>query len=191
MTFTHLKAADYVTSVWSGGTTTQVGIAPEGAVYADRTFLWRISSATVDLDVSDFTALPDYNRLIATLEGEIDVTHNDGPVIHLAPYGIHAFDGGWNTRSVGRCTDFNLMTRKGQCQGELTCLAPTQSAPVTAQLAQGSDAVIYCAEGSLQVELQGQAAALEAGESVLIRNADAAALTVAGCGKSMFAVICY
>ena len=84
MNLVHLKAADYVCSTWSGGTTTQVAIAPAGAVYADRTFLWRISSATVDLDVSDFTALPDYNRLIATLEGEIDVTHNDGPVIWVS-----------------------------------------------------------------------------------------------------------
>ena len=49
----------FVVSSWSGGTTTQVGIAPAGAVYASRDFMWRVSSATVDLEVSDFTALPD------------------------------------------------------------------------------------------------------------------------------------
>ena len=37
----------YVTTLWSGGTTTQLAIAPEGAVYADRDFLWRLSSAKV------------------------------------------------------------------------------------------------------------------------------------------------
>jgi hypothetical protein len=74
MKLIHLKPDNYIVSTWSGGTTTQIGIAPQGAVYADRNFMWRISSATVDLEVSDFTPLPDYDRLIATLEGEIDVT---------------------------------------------------------------------------------------------------------------------
>ena len=117
MNLIHLKPDNYVVSTWSGGTTTQIGIAPQGAVYAHRDFLWRISSATVDLEVSDFTPLPDYDRLIATLEGEIDVTHNGGEAIHLAPYCVHSFDGGWETRSAGKCRDFNLMTRKGVCTG--------------------------------------------------------------------------
>ena len=50
-----LTQKDYVVSQWSGGTTTQIAIAPQGAQYGDRTFLWRLSSATVDLDASDFT----------------------------------------------------------------------------------------------------------------------------------------
>ena len=72
---------DYVCSVWSGGTTTQLLIAPEGAHYAARDFLWRVSSATVELDESDFTPLPEYERLIATLQGGITLTHNGGAPI--------------------------------------------------------------------------------------------------------------
>ena len=45
MTLTHLTPADYVTTQWSGGATTQLAIAPKGAVYADRDFLWRLRSA--------------------------------------------------------------------------------------------------------------------------------------------------
>jgi len=45
-----LTKEDYVTTTWSGGTTTQLAIAPEGAVYADRDFLWRLSSAGVELE---------------------------------------------------------------------------------------------------------------------------------------------
>ena len=86
MNLIHLKSDNYVVSTWSGGTTTQIGIAPQGAIYADRNFMWRVSSATVDLEVSDFTALPDYDRLIATLEGEIDVTHNGGETIEITYY---------------------------------------------------------------------------------------------------------
>ena len=53
MRFTHLTSKDYVVSNWSGGKTIQIAIAPEGAVYADRDFLWRVSSATADLDESN------------------------------------------------------------------------------------------------------------------------------------------
>ena len=62
MEWRHFTRAQYITTAWSGGTTTQLAIAPEGAVYADRKFLWRLSSAQVELEHSDFTPLPDYDR---------------------------------------------------------------------------------------------------------------------------------
>ena len=36
MTLTHLTPADYVTTQWSGGATTQLAIAPKGAVLWQR-----------------------------------------------------------------------------------------------------------------------------------------------------------
>ena len=104
----HLTKNDYVVSQWSGGTTTQLAIAPSGAQYGDRTFLWRLSSATVDLEESDFTPLPDYDRLIAPLRGEMTLTHNGGAPITLRPYQVHAFDGGADTHSAG------LLLRRGR-----------------------------------------------------------------------------
>ena len=71
-----LTERDYRISDWSGGKTIQIAIAPEDALYAERSFLWRLSSATVDLDESDFTSLPDYLRLIAPLRGEMRLSHN-------------------------------------------------------------------------------------------------------------------
>ena len=53
----HLTAADYRSSRWSGGTTTELAIAPAGADYGARDFLWRVSSATVELEYpSKFSA---------------------------------------------------------------------------------------------------------------------------------------
>ena len=46
-------------------------VTSKGAVYADRDFLWRLSSATVELDESDFTPLPAYDRVISTLRGDM------------------------------------------------------------------------------------------------------------------------
>lgn len=85
MNMTLLRPEDYVTTEWSGGTTTQLAIAPGDAVYADREFLWRLSSATVDLEESDFTPLPDYHRWISTLRGDMLLSHNGGAQLTLQP----------------------------------------------------------------------------------------------------------
>ena len=119
MTVTHLTPQEYATSRWSGGETTQLAIWPRDAVYGERTFCWRLSSATVELEKSTFTALPAYDRLIATLEGTITLRHDGGEPLTLAPYEVHAFDGGSETVSFGRCRDFNLMLRKGAATGRL------------------------------------------------------------------------
>ena len=88
-----LTERDYRRSVWSGGKTTQIAIAPEGASYGDRDFLWRVSSATVETEESDFTLLPDYRRLICALEGTMVLRHGEGAPLRLEPYRIHSFDG--------------------------------------------------------------------------------------------------
>ena len=41
-------------SSWSGGRTTEIFIFPVGERYSDRNFLFRISTAEVELDSSDF-----------------------------------------------------------------------------------------------------------------------------------------
>ena len=88
----HKLSSEYSTSNWSGGTTTELGIGPEESRYADRNFLWRISSATVDLEESTFTALPDYDRIIMTLAGDIDLCHNGGDWLHLKTFETHSFE---------------------------------------------------------------------------------------------------
>ncbi|NLD34221.1 MAG: HutD family protein, partial [Clostridiales bacterium] len=86
----HLTGVDYAQSIWAGGITRQIAIRPSGANYTDRLFLWRLSSARVDLEASDFTALPDYERHIAVLAGEIRLSHDGGPWIELPPFRVHA-----------------------------------------------------------------------------------------------------
>ena len=85
---------DFQTSHWAGGITTQLAIGPQGAHYADRDFLWRISSAQVALDHSVFTHLPDYHRFLTVLEGELELQIGSGPKLPLPPLSICQFDGG-------------------------------------------------------------------------------------------------
>ena len=187
MTLTHLKPADYLTTQWSGGTTTQLAIAPRGAVYADRDFLWRLSSATVELDESDFTALPAYDRVISTLRGDMTLTHNGGERLTLHPYEVHTFSGADDTHSWGRCTDFNLMLRRGQCRGCVTAHFPHGAETLT--LHEGETALLYCGEGSATLRTDGGTLTLAAHESVLIEDAPAQLAIESRSAKLMLAQI--
>lgn len=162
----HLGEADTCSSRWSGGTTTQLAIAPAEADYAARDFLWRVSSATVELEQSDFTALPDYRRLIATLEGEIRLRHNGGEELRLSPLQVHAFDGADETSSFGRCRDFNLMLRKDAAEGEMEALLPEGSLELDAD-PRGGVQLLYCVRGRCLAESGEDQAALCPGESLL------------------------
>ena len=50
VTLLHLTPADYQISTWSGGQTTQLFLSPEGGSYPDRTFDFRLSTATVEVE---------------------------------------------------------------------------------------------------------------------------------------------
>lgn len=172
MTITHITPADFVSSLWSGGETHQLAIAPAGAVYADRDFLWRLSSATVNLEESDFTALPDYDRYIATLDGSIRVAHDGGEPMLLTPYAVHLFDGGADTKSWGRCVDFNLMLRKGKCAGSLTAVHLAEGSRVTVPRAFEAGAehtlLVYCGQGSAMLHAGDETMPFAKGEAVMI-----------------------
>lgn len=166
-----VPAADHTVSRWSGGTTTQLAIFPEGADYARRDFLWRLSSATVELEESDFTPLPDYDRVISVLSGRMTLTHEDGEPLPLEPYGFHRFDGGVRTHSRGRVTDFNLMLRKGRCAGSLGGLLLEPGAALTLMLPPPEGGrehrAFYCAEGALTAGLDSPGRPLAAGDLLL------------------------
>lgn len=172
-----LHKADYKATEWSGGMTTEIAIAPEGSIYADRDFLWRLSSATVELEESDFTSLPDYNRIIMTLKGGIKLSHNKGEWLELPEFVPHSFDGGDETASVGKVIDFNLMMRKGKCQGEVVPIQLEKGGK-----GQGTDLLggvekefdtmmIYCFTGSMAVIMEtGERYLLESGDTLKIEG---------------------
>lgn len=175
MEWTRLTQDQYLTTLWSGGTTTQMAIAPEGAVYADRNFLWRFSSARVELAHSDFTSLPDYNRLISILDGQLDLKIGNEERFSLAPLTVCSFDGGTAVESWGQCTDYNLMLRKDQAQGSVQSLqleagtVCTWTAAVPAPKPYPNCTIaLYCVSGSVTLER----ITAHAGEMLLCRQAD-------------------
>ena len=178
MTLTVLRPADYVTTQWSGGATTQLAIAPVGAVYADRDFLWRVSSATVELEESDFTPLPDYRRFISTVRGDMTLSHNGGAELTLRPGDVHEFDGGDDTHSRGRCSVFNLMLRKGGADGTMSCLRLSGKGKFTPEAGM-ENVLLFCAAGGGSILRDGgDTLRFSAGEAILAQQPDNAPLAL-------------
>jgi uncharacterized protein len=109
MNFEIIRASDTKTSAWSGGTTREIYIYPEGSEFKKLNFDFRLSIATVEVEESIFTSLSGVNRTLMVLEGEIKLIHEDHHETHLHQFEQDSFKGDWKTKSVGKVTDFNLM----------------------------------------------------------------------------------
>lgn len=108
-----IRRSDLITGTWSGGTTTQLFIYPPDAEYAQRNFIFRISTATVVAERSDFTPLPGFHRKLMVLEGSLHIYHKDRYSKQLKKFEQDSFEGSWQTSAEGKGTDFNLMTAAG------------------------------------------------------------------------------
>lgn len=153
-----IKKVEHKTSQWSGGTTTQLYIYPENSQYDKRDFLFRISSAKVEIEESTFTSLPGINREIMILDGELDLYHEGHHNVKLKKYDIDSFSGDWNTKSYGKVTDFNLMMNKG-CSGKLEHLKieKDNSKKIYINKATTSEKqvyILYCVSGKISINLK-------------------------------------
>ena len=70
-----------IVSTWKGGKTTQLCIVPENASLQERNFDLRISSATIDLERSEFSDFRGYRRYLMKLEGDITLLIDDKTII--------------------------------------------------------------------------------------------------------------
>lgn len=98
-------------STWSGGKTYQYYIAPESAQYANRNFLYRISSATIDIAESQFTQFEGYNRYLVMLDNDLNIKHN-GITKSFKPLEVFSFYSEDDIISYSKGSDFNLMVSR-------------------------------------------------------------------------------
>ena len=104
---------NYTTSKWSGGTTTQLYIYPENTDFTSRQFDFRISTASIDVETSDFTSLKGFERKLLVLSGEMELKHVEHHSKKLLPFEQDFFLGEWQTKSRGKAVDFNVIYRPG------------------------------------------------------------------------------
>jgi len=117
MQYQIVKKKSYLVNAWAHGETTQLTVFPKEGEYKSRDFLWRVSSATVTQDQSDFTVLFGIKRWIMPFDHQLQLEHkHTGKPLYsitLNPYEAHCFKGDWDTQSKGIVRDFNLMLNEG------------------------------------------------------------------------------
>lgn len=107
--------SDFIQTKWEGGTTTEIYIHPNTALFSERNFDWRVSVATVNNVQSEFTSFHGYNRFIVPLSGDLSLIHvtEDGEFEQaLKPFELGVFNGAWKTKAKGIVTDFNLIFKE-------------------------------------------------------------------------------
>ena len=98
---------------WSGGTTTQLYIYPENADFSSRQFDFRISTASIDVETSDFTSLKGFERKLLVLSGNLELEHAEHHSKKMVHFEQDCFLGEWQTKSRGKAVDFNVIYRPG------------------------------------------------------------------------------
>ena len=165
------KQEDYRVSKWTGGTTRQLAIFPEESSYLDRTFVWRLSSATCELDESKFSKLPDFDRILIVLQGSVVLAHENQRVAKLAELEQDSFDGAWKTTSFGQITDYNLMVRKGnRGMAEVIELSDTATnLPVETDPSYGlATQAVYVRDGFATVTVNGNTHMVRADQQLVV-----------------------
>lgn len=155
---------------WSGGTTTELFIYPDGATYAEKNFDFRISTADVIAATSNFTAFPGYHRKLMVLRGGIEISHKGQYIKKLSEFEQDAFSGDWETSAVGRCMDFNLIC-SAKAKGKIKAHQLEKGARLELT-SSDSFLFIYAVIGSIDVIIDQKSHVLGSTDFLIVREPD-------------------
>lgn len=162
------KKENQLVKKWAGGTTTELCIFPFESSYTLRDFTFRISTATIHTEESDFTILPGFTRSLMMLQGGILLKHNTDFPQKMNPFQIATFDGEWNTSSKGIGVDFNVMT-SSKATHELSSLILNGTLLFSKQHKNVKEFIgIYCIENCVNVTCDSEEIVLTANDFILL-----------------------
>jgi environmental stress-induced protein Ves len=169
---------------WSGGTTTELFIFPLTADYQLRNFQFRLSTATVETDKSEFTSLPGISRKLMVLDGKITINHEEHYSRQLKKFDTDEFEGEWKTSSNGKCTDFNLMTT-GKTTGNMSAFVILNEQNATCSIKDGSDwFFIYVYSGKVRMDMNNKMITINKGDLLIVYNPINRMFEITGVEKS-------
>lgn len=113
-----LRQENYKPTFWSGGMATELTTYPLNSDYDSKNFLWRLGVAKIDIPESTFSSLPKVSRKFMVIEGKITLDHENKYKKLLNSFEQDDFMGDWKTKTYGKASVFNLMTRENY-NGEL------------------------------------------------------------------------
>jgi environmental stress-induced protein Ves len=145
------RRSDYRTIAWKGGETTELAIFPPSSQYAARDFEWRVSSATVTSETSEFTRLPGYSRHLLVLAGELRLQSAEGWETLLRPGEQCSFRGDTPITSYGLATDFNLMIGPGWDGGLTHIVLDPGERRAWRPADTVQHALVYCGQGQVSI----------------------------------------
>ena len=129
-----------------GGMTRNLAISPPGADF--ETFDWRVSIAEV-VASGEFSPFPGVDRSILLLDGAGMILElNEQSVPLITPFDPFSFSGDDVVRYRlvnGATRDFNVMTRRGRAQADVSVWRKESQIEINA------DAVFYCASGTYRI----------------------------------------
>ena len=184
MQYSVIKSKDFKPASWPGGKTTELFIFPPTADYHQRNFQFRLSKSSVETDRSDFTSLHGITRKLMVLSGEITLSHEGHYSRQLHKFEVDEFEGDWKTSSVGKCTDFNLMTT-GKTTGELSVIVIEKGQHVNYNIKENGDWVfIFIHTGSVRIDLDSKIRTINKGDLLIINNITTRNFEINGIEKS-------
>lgn len=188
MTMNHhiYPKASLSTNTWSGGTTTELFIYPPESSYPNRDFFLRISTATIEIAESNFTALPGLHRQLMVLNGALNLDFGIHGQAALQPFQIAAFEGDWPTSSKGFATDFNVMT-KGDYTANIQAYTLKEGEELTIQ--EEHPYFYYCFQGEVSITQTGEYFSLYKGDAAIIEAVSASTHLKAATASILIAVV--
>lgn len=166
MTIEIKKFQDFKVSDWSGGRTWEIIIDPENSNVANRDFSYRVSTATCELDQSEFSDYTGYMRYISPVDGVLKL-YKDGQEHSLEAYQVFHFSGEDKIISKGKVRDYNLIYKK-DLEGSLESFEIEESFKVELEekttLIQSFDSPIDYKLGTIKGKLETKDALILKGE---------------------------
>lgn len=184
-----ISSEQFTPSPWSGGETTELLLHPSSSKYSKRDFDFRLSTATVEVETSIFTPLQGVSRTLMVLDGEMTLTHEGQHTKTCGKFEIDKFNGDWKTSSVGKCTDFNLMTKGkafGTLDGLMIKVGQTQGYQNTDEPCR---LFIYVYNGQVSVTANNKPNTINKGDLLIINEFGNSQVTIHGFEESEL-VIC-
>ncbi len=94
---------------WASGTSTELFVFPPDGNFQTRAFDFRISTATVEAEETNFSDFSGLTRILLVLNGNLTLIHEGRYTKELKTFDQDRFDGSWKTKSKGKVQDFNVM----------------------------------------------------------------------------------
>ena len=83
------REEDFKTSQRIDGRTQELVLDPESSTYLERNFIWRLSLDFIEKEEANLSRLPDYDRILMVVEGEVVLSHEEQRVTRLKELDVY------------------------------------------------------------------------------------------------------